>query len=168
MRRWLFLVSGALLLAACHHKEKPVVSGSDTTKCPVSTADDRDSLSDETCGDSVYTSQRDTAEPTDFLFPRRKTKVVYKPEQLVGEWHHGNKHEQNNADGSGLHWDTDDDVAYGEALPFTWEIQDNLLELRYPLKHGGMVVRQYEVTFVDEETLVYRDAYGESYLWDKE
>jgi len=29
------------------------------------------------------------------------------------------------------------------------------------------MIRQYVVTFVDDETLVYRDAYGGSYMWDK-
>ncbi|MCR5193871.1 MAG: hypothetical protein K6D59_11285 [Bacteroidales bacterium] len=39
--------------------------------------------------------------------------------------------------------------------------------MEIPMELGGVLYRQYVVTFVDDETMVYRDRYNSSYMWDK-
>ena len=70
-------------------------------------------------------------------------------------------------DGTGRYWDAKEDIAREEAQTFLWTMDSNLLVLEFHLALGGLFYRQYVVTFVDEENLVYRDAYDKSYMWDK-
>lgn len=37
----------------------------------------------------------------------------------------------------------------------------------FPMRMGGVVLKEYLVTYADDESLVYKDAYGTSYMWDK-
>lgn len=111
--------------------------------------------------------QQDTAKWTNLRLFTRKQRTIYSSALLVGEWQRGNEHEQYMADGSGRRWDTGDEVDRDEAQAFSWTMDSNLLTFEYRMTLGAVVLRQYVVTFVDEETLVYRDVYGDSYMWDK-
>lgn len=171
-------MSVALLLAACHSRQKspdtPVAADTveDTTPCPHPTPMDRepewqagtDHQPQTTDGHTIH---RDTAETTNLRLFARKQATIYSPALMVGEWQRGSEHEQYLSDGTGRHWDTGDDIQRDEAKPFTWTLDSNLLTFRYSIALGGLMVRQYVVTFVDDETLVYSYAYGDSYMWDK-
>ena len=64
-------------------------------------------------------------------------------------------------------WDVSEDVAHSEAQRFLWTLDSNLLSIDFRLELGAIVPKRYVVTFADDENLVYRDAYGFSYMWDK-
>lgn len=167
-----------LLLVACHGRQKspdtPVAADTveETTPCPHPTPLDgepewqagTDHQPQTTDGHTIH---RDTAATTNLRLFARKQKTIYSPALMVGEWLRGSEHEQYLSDGTGRHWDTSDDVQCDEAKSFTWTLDSNLLTFRYSIALGGLMVRQYVVTFVDDETLVYSDAYGDSYMWDR-
>ena len=120
-----------------------------------------------TCDPQFHQLQEDTAAVTNLRIVARKQRVIYSPALLVGEWQRDNEHEQFVSDGKGSRWDIGDDVSREEAQSFTWTMDSNLLTFRYNMTLGAVLLRQYVVTFVDDETLVYRDAYGGSYMWAK-
>lgn len=97
----------------------------------------------------------------------RKQQTMYSSESLVGEWVHGTVHELYYSDNTGLQWDTKDDVSKDEAQTFYWEMKDNQLKQVYKMELGAVVPRTYTVTFVDDESLVYKDDFGTSFMWDK-
>lgn len=111
--------------------------------------------------------QQDSAEVTNLRIFARKQRIIYSPQLMIGEWQHENEHEQYIADGTGRRWDTGDDLGREEAQSFRWTMDSNLLTFEYRMTFGAVVLRQYVVTFVDDETLVYSDIYGTSYMWDK-
>lgn len=114
-----------------------------------------------------FTLQTDTAARTDLRMFSRKQKVFYGASLLYGEWTRGTEHEQYLPDGTGRFWDTGDDVGCGEALQFRWTLDSNVLQMVFKLTMGGVVPKEYLVTFADDESLVYRDDVGDSYMWDK-
>lgn len=168
-------LAAVLLLTACHRgqKQQPNVTVGDSVICD-SVADTvvpdvplvlkADSIP---AADKVLVAKRDSAEATHLRVFARKQKTLYSPTLMVGEWLRGSEHERYSGDGSGTHWDTSDDVHSSEAKDFRWTMDSNLLMFKYSIALGGIMVRQYVVTYVDDETLVYRDAYGDSYMWEK-
>ena len=172
----LLFVVGDLLFTCCHHKQHEtksdtlgtpsVMSDSSNVVDSVPSADRAGRVSATSTRDELVL-RRDTAEVTNLRLLARKQRTIYSPALLVGEWQHEGEHEQYIADGSGNRWDIGDDIDRREAQPFSWTMDSNLLTMKYTMSLGGIVVRQYVVTFVDDETLVYRDAYGGSFMWDK-
>ena len=176
MRRWWTVLLAVLLMASCHRgkKTQPVdsmgtVPQKDTVAIIADTivADTTSSTAVTPARTTTHTLQQETAETTNLRLFARKQQTLYSPALMVGEWQRGQEHEQFLAGGSGRRWDTSDDVYREEAQTFHWTMDSNLLMMKYPMSLGGLVVRQYVVTFVDDETMVYRDAYGGSYMWDK-
>ena len=172
----LLLVAGGLLFAGCHHRQHETKSDTSDTQPVV--ADSSHAVDSVPAADTVrrvsatgtsneLVLRRDTAEVTNLRLLARKQRTIYSPGLLVGEWQREGEHEQYIADGSGNRWDNKDEVYREEAQAFVWTMDSNLLTVKYTMSLGGIVVRQYVVTFVDDETLVYRDAYGGSYMWDK-
>ena len=171
-------VAGLLLMlfSACHHNDKqqqkkeitptevviPPVANDDTIVPPPS-----HSSSPTHQEEQRHTLQRDTAEITNLRLFRRKQKGFYNRTLMVGEWLKGTDHEQDLANGKGYRWDTGEDIQREEAQSFTWTLDSNLLTFKMHLEFGALVIREYLVTFVDEETLVYQSAYGDSYMWEK-
>lgn len=158
---WAFL----LLLAGCHHKQQPIEevaivdSVRDTVVSPVEEAPEVPSR--------VYQLGTDTATWVDLKAFSRRQKVIYSPELLVGRWVCGSLYEEYDANGYGRSWDTADDVSRAEAKRFQWTMDSNLLQVVYSITTGGVVPREYLVTYADEESLVYKDNYGNSSMWDK-
>ncbi|MBQ7279477.1 MAG: hypothetical protein IJR13_01965 [Bacteroidales bacterium] len=112
------------------------------------------------------TAQRDTADRVEsFIFGKKER--IFTPEQLVGEWVNGTLHEVYYSDSTGLQWDTKDDVSKAEAQRFRWEMKGNNLTQIYRMELGGVVPRDYKVTMVDDESLVYKDNFGIVFMWDK-
>ena len=117
-------------------------------------------------GTEVVKCQRDTEECVErFIFSKKEK--IYSPEQLVGEWVNGTLHELYYSDSTGLQWDTKDDVSKEEAQIFYWEMKDNNLRQLFRMSLGGVVPRDYKVTMVDDESLVYKDDFGIVFMWDK-
>lgn len=147
-----------------------------------STNEPKDSVKDLSAKDSIadaipvvkgdadsteYSMQNDTQENLDAGLFARKEQTIYNPDLLCGTWVCGTLHEVYNSDGTGLQWDTKDDVSREEAQPFMWQMENNNLRQVYSMQLGGVVPRTYKVTFVDDESLVYKDDFGTSYMWDK-
>lgn len=162
-----------LLTSACHHKEKKVVGDSIAKVADTETVADSvlppmgDTGSVQPSGGTVVMMQQDSAEITNLRVLTRKQKVIYSPSLLVGEWVRGTEHEVYQADGTGLMWDSSEDVSRDEAQRFKWTLDSNLLTIVCRLELGGVVPKRYVVTFADDESLAYNDLFGTAYLWDK-
>lgn len=172
MKPWQLLLVGLLLFAACHHNDtsQPEERGTAPSKMPADTVRvpvPVDTIPVPPRHSSTFTLQQDSAERVDFSLFRRKQRVIYDPALIVGEWIRGSEHEQYTADGKGCRWDPGEDIQREEAQDFTWTMDSNMLMFKFRLNFGALVVREYMVTFVDDETLVYQSAYGDSYMWEK-
>ena len=115
----------------------------------------------------VHVLQHESPEITNLRLFARKQRTIYSPSLMVGEWLRAAEHEEYFADNTGRRWDTSEDIQRDEAQVFTWTLDSNFLTLKYTMHFGAVMVRQYVVTFVDNESLVYRDAFGDSFMWDK-
>ena len=171
---WWLLCGLLLLLVACHNGAKQPPEDTMRLGPPPAVADSiaprQEVLPPEAPApreSQALTERQDTAEATNLRLLARKQRTIYSPALLVGEWQRANEHEHYIADGTGSRWDTGDDLARDEAQTFRWTMDSNLLTFEYRTALGAVVPRQYVVTFVDDETLVYRDAYGSAYMWDK-
>lgn len=109
----------------------------------------------------------DTATRTDARLFGRKEATIYSARQLCGKWVMGPVYECYYADGTGKQWDTSEDVDESEAQTFRWTLDSNLLHEVYSMTAGGVVPRDYVVTYADDESLVYKDAFGNAYMWDR-
>lgn len=156
---------GSLVSVGCHHKQQPaeevaaVDSVQDTIVSPVGEEPSQPL--------QTYQLGTDTATRVDLRAFSRRQKVIYSPELLVGRWVCGSLYEEYDADGYGRSWDTADDVSRAEAKRFQWTMDSNLLHVEYPITTGGVVPREYLVTYADDESLVYKDDFGTSYMLDK-
>ena len=175
MRRWWIGVTALLLLASCHRGTKQVedTTAAPTAPPPTEIADSNDSSINPhpappgRRGGGTYIVEEDSAEITNLRLFARKQRVIYSRNLLVGHWIHGTGHEEYLEDGTGRMWDVSEDVAHSEAQRFLWTLDSNLLSIDFRLELGAIVPKRYVVTFADDENLVYRDAYGFSYMWDK-
>lgn len=171
MRRWTIGIMVVLLLAACHRNREKAASDTVATGTVQEADDALAVVTVDTVATreptQVYEVRRDTAEMTNLRILARKQRTIYSPSLMVGEWQRETLHELYYADGSGRSWDTKDDVGREEAQPFRWTMDSNLLLMEIPMEMGGILYRQYVVTFVDDETLVYRDRFDRSFMWDK-
>lgn len=165
------LLATVLLLAGCRHarKEQPALPAPSDTVAPPATVDSTPSVLPDSSGRPPrgFQLSQDTLPPTDWRLFAPRQKVIYDPKLLVGEWTNGTEHELYMADGTGTRWDDAEDVYREEAQQFRWTMDSNRLNLMFHLALGAVVPRQYLVTFADDENLVYKDAYGFSYMWDK-
>lgn len=122
-------------------------------------------------GDSAKTApvdrQNNDEENLDAGIFARKSQTFYSPKALWGEWTKGTLHELYFADSTGLQWDTSDDVSRDEAQRFSWTLDKNHLRQIFTMQLGGIVPRDYTVTFVDDESLVYKDDFDVVFMWDR-
>lgn len=172
LKRLGLVLATVLSVVSCHQNQEPQtadresvadtqrVVGVDTTALVV--ADTA-----EVASKRMYVLQQETAETTNLRLFARKQRTIYSPTLMVGEWLRAAEHEEYFSDNTGRRWDTSEDIQRDEAQVFTWTLDSNLLTLKYTMALGAVMVRQYVVTFVDDESLVYCDAFGESFMWDK-
>ena len=165
------LIIASLLVAGCHHRQTPpeTVTDSVPDTVQVKASEKTEDLEPEQGKETpqLYQLEGDTATRVDFAAFRRRQKVFYTAEQIAGEWVQGTLHEVYRADGTGLSWDTEDDVSREEGKLFRWTLDSNQLRVVYPIATGGAVPRDYFVTYADDESLVYKDEFGSSHMWDK-
>lgn len=159
----------SVMLAGCngHGGGNTVTDSIATTQTDGNTEGGRDVDSSNSDTTQVFVRQNNEEEDINAGLFSKKERKVYAAEQLCGEWVCGTLHEMYNSDSTGLQWDTKDDVGREEAQKFTWQLENNNLQHVYSMRLGGVVPRTYKVTFVDDESLVYRDNFGESYMWER-
>ena len=179
MKTWMIVIVGMLLMVvSCRHQDKNEEASEHVLPGLKTPAPETTVLPDtlpETAKDTVKQSVQtliqklhlDSAEVTNIRIFVRKQKVIYSPSLLVGEWLRGTEHVVFREDHTGMLWEPSDDVSRKEAHPFTWSLDSNMLILVFRLARGAVVPKMYVVTYVDEESLAYRDAYGNACLWDK-
>lgn len=166
------LIAGCLLLATgCQRKteSQSVESTPDTPPwvatdavAPANTVADTAAKKPES-----HALEQDTAEITNLRILARKQPTIYDPKLIVGEWLRNSEHEVYYADGTGKCWDSSDDIQDSEAMTFQWTMDSNLLTIKHTMQLGAVMMRLYLVTFVDEESLVYKTIFDESFMWDK-
>ena len=170
-QRYIIFLLALLVLAGCHRKQQKNDESTATEYTTDSTEavspTSPDSPGEEPQAPQLYKLEGDTATRVDFAAFRRRQTVFYTAEQIAGEWVQGTLHEEYHVDGTGLSWDTGDDVSREEGKQFRWTLDSNQLRVMYPISTGGVVPRDYFVTFADDESLVYKDEFGSSHMWDK-
>lgn len=169
--RWLVL-GCVLLLAGCHSRTESQETDSESVAdtqvvAEVDTIPQVVADTAEVVTKKVHVLQHESPEITNLRLFARKQRTIYSPSLMVGEWLRAAEHEEYFADNTGRRWDTSEDIQRDEAQVFTWTLDSNFLTLKYTMAFGAVMVRQYVVTFVDNESLVYRDAFGDSFMWDK-
>lgn len=169
--RYILLLIVVLTLVGCHRKKEApkVVDSTEVGMVEDNGGQKGEGAIDNTQKDKETTLQMktDTAIRTDWRASTRKQSKIYSPTLLTGIWKKGSLQQQYRADGTGLRWDESDDVTHAEAQGFSWTMDSNCLTLYFTMTLGGIVPKEYVVTYADEESLVYKDAYGTSYMWDK-
>lgn len=173
LRRSILLLLPPLLLAACHRKADTVAMPADSTLDTVAAAPATDTLAptpDTTRTPAIPPKavlHIDTAELTHLRIFGRKQKTFYSPRQLEGEWVLDDWHMHLDSNGHGQRWNPKEDITRDEPDRFNWTMDSNLLYLEFLLTNGAIVPKMYVVTFVDGESLVYQNAYGTAYMWDR-
>lgn len=86
---------------------------------------------------------------------------------LPGKWNRGTEFYRYDTDGTGVYWDTADDVSEDEAQAFKWSYDDsdNSLTLVHwmEMTQDWTVPRVYTIKQLDQSKLVYDDRFGETY-----
>ena len=86
---------------------------------------------------------------------------VYDIDMFVGLWQSGSVFYRYNADGSGVTWDTADDVTEHEGSKFTWEVKKKrfIHYHRMEISHA-IIQKTYNITNLDLMNLEYKDDYN--------
>ncbi|MBQ0129159.1 MAG: hypothetical protein KBT57_04905 [bacterium] len=81
--------------------------------------------------------------------------------QIYGKWRDGTVYERYDSDGTGVTWDTADDVTEAEAQPFSWTLNGTrLLQEHQLVEMGAVLPKVYTVTKLDPNNFNYVDDYG--------
>ena len=174
MRKWLIPIAAILLLAACRHGDKGKPQEQDISPTPPPQTETADttcppapSTTEPEQDTKEYTLEQEKEEVRNLRIFARKQRKIYDASLLVGEWIRGTEHEVYLANGTGLMWDTSEDISRDEAQRFEWTLDSNLLTIVCRLELGGVLPKRYVVTYADDESLAYSDHLGSAYLWDK-
>lgn len=94
---------------------------------------------------------------------------IFDPALLVGKWVSGTEYYRYDADGTGVTWDTSDDVSEEEGQPYTWQFNEtnNRLTLLHQMEMGGVIPKYYTVTKLTEDLLQYKDQYNQSFTYNR-
>ncbi|MDO4191049.1 MAG: hypothetical protein Q4D14_05125 [Bacteroidales bacterium] len=90
---------------------------------------------------------------------------------LVGYWQRlstltdGQDCYRYNADGTGVTWDTGDDMTEAEGQPFTWTLTGDELVLIHEGEMGAKIPKTYTLKELTSSRLSYVDAYKVSYTF---
>lgn len=96
----------------------------------------------------------------EMLEPEVFEEQTYDVDMLIGLWQSGSVHYRFKDDGTGLTWDTADDVMESEGSTFTWEINKNIFTHFHQMEIGGIIPKVYKITKLDLVNLEYTDDYG--------
>lgn len=95
------------------------------------------------------------------------TEFEYDSSLLIGKWVSGTEFYRYNEDGTGLTWDTADDVSEEEAQAFTWTLVYSTLTHMHIMEIGGVVPKVYTVTELTATSLKYEDEFGNTHSFTK-
>lgn len=85
---------------------------------------------------------------------------VYDTDMLIGLWQSGTLFYRYNEDGSGVTWDTADDVQELEGSKFTWEVNKKRFIHYHQMEINGTIIpKTYNITKLDLMNLEYQDDY---------
>lgn len=91
---------------------------------------------------------------------------------LLGKWRSvagavpGTVYYRYDVGGTGVSWDTSDDVTEAEAQAYTWTLDKSLLTHIHIIELGGKIPKSYTVTELTETSLKYKDDFN-SYAFIK-
>ncbi|MBR2060314.1 MAG: lipocalin family protein [Tidjanibacter sp.] len=88
-------------------------------------------------------------------------------EFLYGRWKNGTEYYRYDIGGSGVTWDTADDVSESEGQRFTWTLTGDELKHIHIMVMGGNVPKVYTVTTLTASTLRYHDSFGKIFTFSK-
>ena len=86
---------------------------------------------------------------------------------LTGKWQSGTLYYKYLTDGSGVTWDTGEDVTEAEGQAFTWTLVKSELTHIHILEMGGSVPKVYTVTELTATSLKYHDDFGVNFSFTK-
>ena len=91
---------------------------------------------------------------------------------LIGKWvstvSPGTEYYRYDTGGTGVTWDTSDNVTEAEGLPYTWTLVNADLTLIHIMVTGGNgVPKVYTVTELTSTTLKYKDDFNSTYSYVK-
>lgn len=90
---------------------------------------------------------------------------------LVGKWKSGTLYYNYSSGGTGVTWDTSDDVTESEGKRFTWTLDKSALTHIYIMDintKAGDVPKMYTVTKLTDTELQYKDDFNKSWSFVKE
>ena len=97
--------------------------------------------------------------------------VFMDPTLLIGKWESDGEFYRYDSDGTGVTWDTKDDVYEDEAQPFKWEFNQldrSLTHIHWmEMTQDWTVPRVYTVTTLNDSVLKYDDRFGKSYSFTR-
>ena len=97
--------------------------------------------------------------------------VFMDPTLLIGKWESDGEFYRYDSDGTGVTWDTKDDVYEDEAQPFKWEFNQldrSLTHIHWmEMTQDWTVPRVYTVTMLNDSVLKYDDRFGKSYSFTR-
>ena len=80
--------------------------------------------------------------------------------QIYGKWCDGTVYERYDSDGTGVTWDTADDVSEEEAQPFSWTLNGTRLTQVHYGEMSSEIYKQYNVTKLNACNFSYEDDFG--------
>lgn len=87
---------------------------------------------------------------------------------LLGKWVSGTDFYRYDAGGTGVNWDTADDVKESEGKKFTWTlVKEDLTHIHIMDSGEAEVPKVYTVTELSATTLSYKDDFGNSHTYTK-
>lgn len=100
-----------------------------------------------------------------------KIDVSFDPQKLIGKWVSDTEYWRYDNDGTGVTWDTSDDVTEEEAQAFKWEYNaadNSLTHIHWmEMTQEWTVPRVYTIMKLNDSSLVYIDKFGKSYSFNK-
>lgn len=95
--------------------------------------------------------------------------TVFDETLLIGKWNSGTVFFRYDTGGSGVTWDTADDMTEVDGQEFSWVLDQSELTHIYLMEvSGGVITKIYTVTKLNATTLVYKDdTSGQVYTFTK-
>lgn len=86
---------------------------------------------------------------------------------LIGKWRSGTEYYRYDDGGTGVSWDTSDDVTEEEGQAYTWTLERSELTHIHVVTVGGGVPKVYTVTQLTTTTLKYKDDFNNTFSFVK-
>lgn len=87
---------------------------------------------------------------------------------LIGKWVSGTEYYRYDSNGSGVTWDTSDNVNEEEGQAFTWTLVSAELTHIHIMETGGNEIPKiYTVTELTATSLKYKDSFNKTYSFTK-